>query len=149
MVDITISGRFDGDTIVVNTSTCWTPQMELIRVLGIARELDRHVDPLSRPAYPGSGIPRSALAETVAIPERTPGWLVRLARLRARSLGDEKPELLRITLAETYVIELQGRFVCALCPRPPGAAAPRGRVARLRVAPKTRIVESFGLDRGG
>lgn len=144
--DITVGGRFDGDTIDVNTSTCWTPQMELICALGIARELDRHIDPLSRLAYPGSGIPRSDFAETVEAPERAPGWIVRLARLQARRLGDEKPDKLRITVGSSYVIELEGDFVCDLCSRPPGAASPRGRVTRTKVDPKTRIVESFTLN---
>ena len=143
--DITISGRLDADAVDVKTSTCWTPQMDLIRVLGIARELDRHIDPLSRPAYPGSGIPRSGLGRTVDIPERAPGWLVRLARLRARDLGEDRPDLLRITLGRSYVIELRGQFVCNLCRVPPGTAPPRGTVARLTVDPKTRIVESFSL----
>jgi hypothetical protein len=48
---ITITGRYDGKPVEVRTSTCWTPQMELIRVLGIGAELERHVEPLSRPLY--------------------------------------------------------------------------------------------------
>jgi hypothetical protein len=55
--DIRITGRLAGAPVQVKTSTCWTPQMKLIRALGIAHALPRHVDPLSRPAFPGVGIP--------------------------------------------------------------------------------------------
>lgn len=145
--DITITGRYAGDPVNVRTSMCWTPQMELIRFLGIARELDRHVDPLSRPAYLGSGIPRSELAERVEIPEGTPGWLVRIARLQARRLGDERPERMAIELGAPHRITLERDLVCEQCSRPPNASAPRGSVAHITVDPKTRIVESFSLRR--
>lgn len=55
--DVTVSGRYDGEPVSVRTSTCWTPQMRLIRVLGIGSALSRHLDPLSRPAHPLGGIP--------------------------------------------------------------------------------------------
>lgn len=145
--EIAISGRLAGEPVEVRTRTCWTAQMALIRALGIARELERHIDPLSRPAYPGSGIPRSALADVVAIPDGTPGWLIRMARLRARSLGDPRPDRLAVTLGKQHTIALWGDFVCDLCSRPAAAQAPRGHVATLRVDPRTRIVDSFGLHR--
>ncbi len=145
--EIRITGRYDGDPVDVKTSTCWTPQMELIRVLGIARELERHIDPLSRPAYPGSGIPRSALADVVEIPEDAPGWLIRIARLQARRLGDKRPDRLRIVLGDPHVITLEGEFVCTSCSHPPGARPPRGSVATVAVDARTRIVDSFSLRR--
>lgn len=50
--DLTIEGRLDGETLAVETSTCWTPQMALIEALGIgSNDLQRNVEPLSRPAY--------------------------------------------------------------------------------------------------
>lgn len=143
--DIRITGRFEGKAVDVRTSTCWTPQMKLIRVLGIAGELERHIDPLSRPAYPGSGIPRSALAEEIVIPAATPGWLIRVARLQARRLGADRPELLEIRLGDPHVITLEGDFVCGTCHGPPGAKPPRGSRALITVDPKTRGVLSFGL----
>jgi len=61
-------------------------------------------------------------------------------------LGDEKPDLLRITLGATYVVELEGAFVCDICPRPAGEPAPRGSVARVKVDPKTHRVDDFSLS---
>jgi hypothetical protein len=46
-----ITGRYRGKPVEVRTSTCWTPQMPLIRLLGIGAELERHVEPLSRPGF--------------------------------------------------------------------------------------------------
>lgn len=144
--ELTIAGRLDGDPVAVKTSTCWTPQMALIEALGIGwNELEEHVDPLSRPAYPGSGIPRSALADLVEIPEGTPGWLVRIGRLQARWLLDPRPDRLRIALGRQHRITLWGDFVCINCRRPGGARPPRGRVAQIVVDPATRIVDSFSL----
>jgi hypothetical protein len=136
--EISITGRYDGDPVDVRTNTCWTSQMELIRALGIGQEIQRHVDPLSRPAYPGSGIPRAELAETVELPEAAPGWVVRIARLEARRLRDPRPDRLRIEAAEaTYVITIEGDFVCERCP---GGTASRVEIA---VGKATRRIDSI------
>jgi hypothetical protein len=43
--DITISGRLGGRPLHSRTSTCWTPQMDLIGKLGIGPALDAHLLP--------------------------------------------------------------------------------------------------------
>jgi hypothetical protein len=49
--DVTISGRLRGRAIRVHTSTCWTPQMATIRVLGIGwQSLHAHLLPRRREA---------------------------------------------------------------------------------------------------
>lgn len=148
--DITIEGRLDDKDVGVETSTCWTPQMALIEALGIGwNELQEHVEPLSRPAYPGSGIPRSALADIVEIASDAPGWLIRTARLQARWLGDPKPKRLRIVLGPKHRIALWGDFVCVTCSRSPGAGPRSGRVVRIVVDPERRTVDSLSLDGAG
>jgi WD40 repeat protein len=144
--DLEISGRFDGRRVDVRTSTCWTPQMELIRRLGIAAQLQAHVDPLSRPPYSGSGIPRSALADVVDAPPDTPGWILRAGRLLARRLGDPHPRAFRVSLGERYVVTLEGRFVCDYCKRPLGVTEAPGEVARATFDRKTRLVTAFQVD---
>jgi hypothetical protein len=136
-----ITGRYDGKPVDVRTDTCWTPQMALIRALGIGSEIQRHVDPLSRPAYPGSGIPRSELAEQLDIPPATPGWLVRIARIEARRLGDPRPDRLEIELGNAFVIELEGDFVCRRC-GPPGAEPRRVSHVRIVVDKRSRRLDS-------
>jgi hypothetical protein len=56
--DITITGRLQGRPIRTHTSTCWTPQMELIGRLGIGRSLQAHLLPRRRRAVM-PGIPRT------------------------------------------------------------------------------------------
>jgi hypothetical protein len=116
--------------------------------LGIAEALELHIVPGSQSAYPGSGIPRSELADVVEIPDGAPGWLIRIARLEARGLRDEHPGSLTIVLGERYVVTLRGEFVCETCTHPRGLPAPRGRVATLLVDPRRRAVTDFSL-RGG
>ena len=143
-----ITGRYDGKPVDVRTNTCWTSQMELIRVLGIGNEIDRHVDPLSRPAFPGSGIPRSELAEIVDIPPSTPGWVVRIARQQARSLGDARPDRLAIEVGPaSFVIRLEGDFVCERCSRPYGTKPQKASRVRISVAKGTRRPDSIVLAR--
>lgn len=146
---LTLRGRLNGEKLEVTTDTCWTPQMLLIRTLGIAQSLDSHIVPNSQPAYPGSGISRADLATVVQIPREAPGWLVRIARLRARALGDETPARMLITLGNPYRIRLKGSFVCNFCHRPPGAdgSALQGTHASLEIDPKTRSVLTFTLAR--
>ena len=146
---LTISGRLNGEKLDVRTETCWTAQMELIRALGIAQSLRSHIVPNAQPAYPGSGISRADLATVVQIPREAPGWLIRIARLRARALGDERPDRMQITLGNPYRIQLTGSFVCAFCHRPPGTgySPPQGTHASLEIDPKTRLIRTFGLSR--
>jgi hypothetical protein len=125
--ELQITGRFDGDRVDVRTNTCWTPQMELIRALGIARELERHVDPLSRPAYFGSGIPLSELADELDLSPDTPGWVLRIARREARTLGDPRPDRLTVEAPDgSFVIVLEGDFACERCSG--------GRASRVRLS---------------
>jgi hypothetical protein len=144
--ELKILGRFDGRRVDVRTSTCWTPQMELIRRLGIASQLEAHVDPQSRPPYLGSGIARSALADVVEIPSDSPGWVLRAGRLLARRLGDPHPHALRVSLGERYVVTLEGRFLCDYCKRPLGLTEAPGEVARATFDPRTRLVTAFQVD---
>ena len=59
--DITIRGRLDGRPLLTRTSTCWTPQMEMIRRLGIGwQSLRRHLVPRRRGVV-GAGITRTFL----------------------------------------------------------------------------------------
>jgi hypothetical protein len=46
--DITISGRLAGNPLDSHTSTCWTPQMEMIGKLGIGASLEAHLLPRAR-----------------------------------------------------------------------------------------------------
>lgn len=46
--ELTISGRLRGRPVRSRVSTCWTPQMELIGRLGIARSLEQHLLPRRR-----------------------------------------------------------------------------------------------------
>ena len=139
---IRITGRYHGNPVDVRTNSCWTPQMSLIRVLGIGNEIDRHVEPLSRPAYLGSGIPLSALAEEIDVSRVTPGWVLRLARLEARKLGDPKPRRLTVVAGGgSFVIVLEGDFVCERCE---GGRASR---VRLSVGRASRRLDSVVVER--
>ena len=139
--EIRITGRYNGKPVDVRTDTCWTPQMELIRVLGIGREIDRHIDPLSRPPYLGSGIPLSGLAEEIDISRDTPGWVLRLARREARKLGDPKPTRLTVVAGGgSFVIVLEGDFVCERC------AGGRASRVRLSVGRASRRLDSVVVE---
>jgi hypothetical protein len=46
--DIWITGRVRNRPVHAHVSTCWTPQMRLIRKLGIARTLQAHLMPRRR-----------------------------------------------------------------------------------------------------
>jgi hypothetical protein len=49
--DVTVTGRLDGSRIHTHTSTCWTPQMAMIRRLGIGwQSLRAHLLPRRREA---------------------------------------------------------------------------------------------------
>lgn len=57
--DVTIRGRLHGRTIRAHTGTCWTPQMAMIRRLGIGwRSLRAHLLPRRREAVL-PGVPRT------------------------------------------------------------------------------------------
>ena len=125
--EIRITGRYEGKPVDVRTSTCWTRQMELIRVLGIGSGIDRRIDPLSRPAYFGSGIPLSGLAEEIDISRDTPGWVLRMARREARNLRDPKPDRMTVVAGGgSFVVVLEGDFVCERCPG--------GRASKVRLS---------------
>ena len=110
-----ITGRYYGTPVDVLANTCWTPQMKLIRVLGIAAVLERHVDPLSRPVFFGR-LPRSELATRVEIPPATPNWLLQLTHRKARELGNARPDRLEVeAFPASFRITLEGRFRCARC----------------------------------
>ena len=139
---IRIAGRYDGKLVDVRTDTCWTPQMDLIRVLRIGNEIDRHVDPLSRLAYPGSGIPLSALAEEVDVSRDTPGWVLRIAKREARKLGDPQPARLTVVAGGgSFVIVLEGDFVCVRC------AGGRASRVRLSVGRASRRLDSLVVEK--
>lgn len=71
--DVEFTGHFRGKAVDVATSGCWTPQLELVRALGIgSTDLYLRIDPLFRPADLGNGIPRSALVDPLSSP---PGML--------------------------------------------------------------------------
>jgi hypothetical protein len=137
---VRITGRYGGKPVNVYFNTCWTSQMDLIRVLGINR-IHRHVDPLSRPAYLGSGIPLSGLADEVDVSPDTPGWVLRLARLEARKLGDPKPRRLTVVAGGgSFTIVLEGDFVCERC------AGGRASKVRLSVGRASQRLDSVVVE---
>ena len=146
---ITITGRLDGRSVHVKTETCWTPQMALIRRLGIARSLEshivqrRHIVSVESTRLPWPG-PKPQLVDE---PIGTPAWLVKIAWREAGLLGDPGPERVAFHLGKEDRIVLTGRFVCKLCTRPSNAKAPRGRTATIVVDPSTRFVTDFALNR--
>ncbi|MDX6512766.1 MAG: Subtilisin inhibitor-like [Gaiellaceae bacterium] len=146
---ITITGRLDGRPVHSSTETCWTPQMALIRRLGIGRSLESHIVErrhvaarvTSRLPWPG---PKPRFIDE---PPGTPAWLVKIAWREAGLLGDPGPERVAFLLGKDDRIVLTGRFVCRLCTRPSNAQAPRGRTATIVVDPSTRFVTDFALHR--
>ena len=116
--------------------------MQLIRVLGIGNRIDRHVDPLARPAYFDSGIPLSGLAEEVDVSRDTPGWVLRLARREARRLRDPRPERLTVVATSgSFTIVLEGDFVCERC------AGGRASRVRLSVGRASRRLDSVVVEK--
>lgn len=137
---VRITGRYDDKPVNVYFNTCWTSQMDLIRVLGINR-IHGHLDPLSRPAYLGSGIPLSGLADEVDVSPNTPGWVLRIARREARDLGDPMPARLTVVAGGgSFVIVLEGDFVCERCT---GGRASR---VRLSVGRASRRLDSVVVE---
>jgi hypothetical protein len=135
-----ITGRHDGAPVDIRIHTCWTSQMELIRVLGIGRVVDRHIDPLSRPVFFGR-LPRSELADRVEIPEETPDWVLRLAHRTTRKLGDPRPDRLSVEpSAGAFRITLEGDFACERCE---GGRASR---AQISVGRASRQMDSIVMD---
>jgi hypothetical protein len=45
MWTLTVSGRLNGRRFARRVETCWTPQMQLLGKLGIARQLQSHLEP--------------------------------------------------------------------------------------------------------
>jgi hypothetical protein len=144
--NIALEGRFQGRRLNEKTETCWTAQMDLIRVLGIKNQLKEHLVTHAAKTGPGALVP-GALAVTTDIPSRTRVWLLRLAQRETTGLQDPWPDRMTIRLGRIDVIGLHGRFVCEMCSRPPGAQAPSGTYARLTVDPERRSVISFSLNK--
>jgi hypothetical protein len=135
--DITISGHFEGRAVNAKTNTCWTPQMELIRRLGIAHQLEAH--------YVSYGPRRGLRATIVNIPAKTPAWLSVFAQSQAVLLHDSHPDRVLIEFfGDGDVVDLWGNFRCAKpCQykyRHPAGRALRGTYARIKIDPKTRSV---------
>ena len=102
--NISISGRFQGKPVDVKTVSCWTPQMELIDRLGIADQLESHIVP-----WP---VRHDLFAKVAEIRPGTPRWLIAEAEVQARSLGDARPERIRLGSGMTMMVELWGSFRC-------------------------------------
>ena len=132
---IAIGGRFEGRTVNVKTTMCWTSQMELINLLGISTQLDAL-------SY---GLEPSLLAKTVRIPAKTPVWLIVLAHSQAVSLQDPRPDKIRFRLGRVDVIEFRGHFNCECCEwwSSPWGGVMTGTSASITVDPKTHGVDSF------
>lgn len=141
---IAISGHFKGRSVNVKTDTCWTPQMELIGRLGIAKQLDTH--------FVTYGARRDVLAKRVDIPANTPAWLIAMATSEADWLQDARPDRIRIRLGNVDVIELWGHFRCGkscfINFHGPRKTVPTGTYARITVDPHKRAVVGFRLKPG-
>jgi len=134
---IAISGRFEGRRVKVKTDTCWTPQMELIDRLGIAKQLEAH--------FVSYGPRRGLRAKMVNIPPKTPAWLSAFAQAQAVVLGDSRPERILIELRRGEdIINIWGHFrcpkPCGLKFRGPARQTRVGTYARIKVDSKTRAV---------
>jgi len=101
---ISISGRFEGRSVNVKTETCWTPQMKLIDLLGIANQLNAHIVP-----FP---VRRDLFAKVAEIRPGTPAWFIPVARAEARLLHDPQPLRMQIGLGSDNLVELWGDFHC-------------------------------------
>ena len=135
--DIAISGRFEGRSVSAKTNSCWTPQMELIRRLGIAHQLDAH--------FVSYGPRRGLRGKLVNIPAKTPAWLSAFAQSQAVALQDAQPDRVLITLlGNADIVDLWGHFRCTKpCQfkfRGPAHQVPTGTYARIKVDPKTRAI---------
>ncbi|HEY5478649.1 MAG TPA: hypothetical protein VIJ84_03445 [Gaiellaceae bacterium] len=139
--DIVITGRFDGHAVNVKTNTCWTPQMELIRRLGIANQLNAHIVPLP--------VRRDLFAKVAEIRPGTPRWMISVARAEARLLHDARPDRMRIGFGSANLVELWGSFHCQnwriVKNRHPRHQIRRGVYARFTMDTKTRRVTSLWI----
>ena len=102
--EMAISGHFEGRPVNVKTETCWTSQMELIDLLGIADQLNSHIVP-----FP---VRRDLFAKVAEIRPGTPAWVIPVARAEARLLHDPQPLRMRIGLGLDNLVELWGDFHC-------------------------------------
>lgn len=141
--DIAITGRFHGRAVNAKTNTCWTPQMELIRRLGIANQLKAHIVP-----FP---VRRDLFAKVAEIRPGTPGWMIPLAQAEARLLHDSRPDRMRIGFGSANLVELWGNFHCQnrliVKNRRPPDQIRRGVYARFTMDTKTRRVTSLWIGR--
>lgn len=63
------------------------------------------------------------------------------------SSGDRVVESPRELRMRFYLVVLHGRFVCHLCPLPPGAKPPRGTIATIVWSPREGVADSGVSDR--
>jgi hypothetical protein len=141
--EIAISGRFEGRSVNAKTETCWTPQMELIKRLGIANQLNAHIVP-----FP---VRRDLFAKAAEIRPGTPRWMITVARAEARLLHDARPDRMRIGAGSANLVELWGNFDCQnwriVKNRYPPDQIRRGVYARFTMDTKTRRVTSLWIGR--
>ena len=139
--EIAISGRFEGRSVNAKTETCWTPQMELIKRLGIANQLKTHIVP-----FP---VRRDLFAKVAEIRPGTPRWMISVAQAEARSLHDPRPDRMRIGFGSANLVELWGNFHCQnwriVKNRHPRHQIRRGVYARFTMDTKTRRVTSLWI----
>jgi hypothetical protein len=139
--DIAITGRFDGHAVNVKTSTCWTPQMELIKRLGIANQLNAHIVPFR--------VRRDLFAQVAEIRPGTPAWVIPVARAEARLLHDPRPLRMQIGLGSDNLVELWGDFHCQnwrlAKNRHPPHQIRRGTYARFTIDRETHKVTSLWI----
>jgi hypothetical protein len=135
---ITISGHFKGRPVNVETDTCWTPQMELIGLLGISDQLNAHIVPLP--------VRRDLFAKVAEIWPGTPAWVIPVARAEVRVLHDPQPLRMRIT---DNLVELWGDFHCQnwrlAKNRQPPHQIRRGTYARFTIDRETHKVTSLWI----
>jgi len=135
---ITISGHFKGRPVNVGDDTCWTPQMELIGLLGISDQLNAHIVPLP--------VRRDLFAKVAEIWPGTPAWVIPVARAEVRVLHDPQPLRMRIT---DNLVELWGDFHCQnwrlAKNRQPPHQIRRGTYARFTIDRETHKVTSLWI----
>lgn len=138
---LAIKGQFRGRPVNVKTDTCWTPQMELIGLLGISDQLNAHIVPLP--------VRRDLFAKVAEIWPGTPAWVIPVARAEARLLHDPQPLRMRIGLGLDNLVEFWGDFHCQnwrlAKNRQPPHQIRRGTYARFTIDRETHKVTSLWI----